>query len=157
EQSGRNLIYAPWSSLMLLGHEDMPRVHGPGSRGGEIGLSHVSHAVEGFSSAMFANMLSGPASPAAGNRPTPPEIKAGSGLEGDVDHMPARFAGFLALAQLKDASMHRIVGGVLVLVLSLAVVAAEAEGQPRRMLPVIDRAVVIVQSSIHSVNQLARP
>src|SRR5262249_12969657 len=34
----------------------------------------------------------------------------------------------VALAQLEDASMHRIIGGVLVLVLGMAVVAAEAEG-----------------------------
>jgi hypothetical protein len=34
-----------------------------------------------------------------------------------------------ALAQLEDASMHRIDRGVLVLVLGMAVVAAEAEGQ----------------------------
>jgi hypothetical protein len=38
----------------------------------------------------------------------------------------------IAPAQLEDASMHRIVGGVLVLVLSMAVVASEAEGQDRQ-------------------------
>src|SRR5262245_461926 len=38
----------------------------------------------------------------------------------------------MAPAQAKDASMHRIVGGVLVLVLGMAVVAAEAEGQDRQ-------------------------
>jgi hypothetical protein len=38
----------------------------------------------------------------------------------------------IAPAQLEDASMHRIVGGVLVLVLGMAVVAAEAEGQDRQ-------------------------
>src|SRR5262245_10712474 len=35
-------------------------------------------------------------------------------------------------ALLEDASMHRIVGGVLVLVLGTAVVAAAAEGQGRQ-------------------------
>jgi hypothetical protein len=39
---------------------------------------------------------------------------------------------FVAPAQLEDASMHRIVGGVLVLVLGMSVVAAEADGQDRR-------------------------
>src|SRR5262249_45266232 len=37
-----------------------------------------------------------------------------------------------APAQLEDASMHRIVGGVLALVLGMAAAAAEAEGQDRQ-------------------------
>src|SRR5215467_2574908 len=38
----------------------------------------------------------------------------------------------IAPVQLEDASMHRIVGGVLGLVLGMAVVAAEAEGQEKQ-------------------------
>src|SRR3954467_1714171 len=38
----------------------------------------------------------------------------------------------VALAQLEDAFMHRIVGGILVLVLGIAVVAAEDEGQDKQ-------------------------
>src|SRR5438552_2565114 len=38
----------------------------------------------------------------------------------------------VALAQLEDAFMHRIVGGILVLVLGMAVVAAEDEGQGKQ-------------------------
>src|SRR5437660_403994 len=37
-----------------------------------------------------------------------------------------------ALAQLEDASMHRIVAGILVLVLGMSVVAAEDEGQGKQ-------------------------
>src|SRR5436190_6597539 len=38
----------------------------------------------------------------------------------------------VALAQLEDASMHRIVAGILVLVLGMSVAAAEDEGQDKQ-------------------------